>query len=454
MFIFSAVFQVSKVALPLTIFLAVVVTILGIYCGIKALAEDEKYHLISSVAIAISSIGGTSFRNADLSYLDFSHAVLKSTDFRNAILTRTNFHLAKKLNLSRVGNTILANSQVINLVVTKKGNNKSFQGLNIKGANLANAYLNDINLTEADISEATFENACLERANLTKAQALNTDFQKAYLTAACLEGWNIDSTTKLDKTICDYIFLLNNHHERRPSNGNFNPGEFTKLFQVVLNTVDLIFRNGLDLQALSAALIKVQNQNLNTDIAIKSIENKGDGVVVVRVEIPEDVNKNIDKQNIHAEFTQGYQKALQAKIAKYQAELQSIDDQIEIYRQHQADLRNLMRIASPNIKQQEEKLVEINLNQGDLQNGFSVSLRIANEGNHPFFESRGKLPPAMELNEYYKQWKIYYAQSLGLNFRLDIPDTQITNISKWDYFHDCCVMAEKVRNNLNLLLNS
>ena len=450
LFIFSAVFQVSNIALPLTIILAIIITLLGINSGFKALAEDEKYNLICTIGIAVSTIGGTSFRNANLTDVDLSHAILKNTDFRNATLTRTNFHLANKLDLSRVGNTILINSKVRDLVITKKGTNQSYQGCNLKGANLTNANLNDINFTEADISEATFANAWLERANLTKTQALNTNFQQANLTAACLEGWNIDSTTQLEKTICDYVFLLNNQRERRPSSGEFAPGEFTKLFQVVLNTVDLIFRNGLDLQALSAALIKVREENQDINIAIQSIENKGDGVVVVRVEVPE----NSDKPKIHAEFNQSYDLALQALEARYQAELQSKDEQIALYRQHQADLRTLMQINAPSRKQEQEKLVIINLNQGDLNNGFSVTLRIANEGNHPYFESNGKLPAATELKEYYNQWRIAYRQSLGIDFRLDIPDTQITNVSRCDYFHECSVLAEKVRNNINYWLNS
>ncbi len=448
-YIFSAVFQISSIALPLTISLAIIITILGIYSGLKALNEDEKYILIRTVGIIISTIGGTSFRNADLTDVDLSHAIIKNSNFTNAILIRTNFHLAKKLELSRVKNTILINPKVRDLVITKKGANKSYQSYNLRGANLANADLSDINLSETDISSATFENAWLERANLTKTQALSTNFQQAKLTAACLEGWNIDSTTKLEKTICDYIFLLNNQGERRPSSGEFASGEFAKLFQVALNTVDLIFRNGLDLQALSAALTKVKDENPDIDIAIQSIENKGDGVVVVRVEVPQ----KTDKQKVHAEFTQSYELALQTLEARYQAELQSKDDQITLYQQHQADLRTLMQIAPPNKKQQ-EKLVILNLNQGDLYSGFNVTLRIAKQGNHPYFESKGKLSSAPELEEYYNQWRIAYRQSLGINLRLDIPDTQITNISKCDYFHECTVLAERLQESINFWLNS
>jgi uncharacterized protein YjbI with pentapeptide repeats len=80
-------------------------------------------------------------------------------------------------------------------------------------------------------TSANLQGAWLERANLTKTQALNTNFHEAHLTGACLEAWNINSTTQLNGAICDYVYLLNNHQERRPNSGEFAPGEFTKLFQ-------------------------------------------------------------------------------------------------------------------------------------------------------------------------------------------------------------------------------
>jgi uncharacterized protein YjbI with pentapeptide repeats len=63
----------------------------------------------------------------------------------------------------------------------------------LKG-DLTGINLNEANLKEADISETTLQRANLEGANLTKIQAIGTDFTKAYLTGACLEAWNIDST--------------------------------------------------------------------------------------------------------------------------------------------------------------------------------------------------------------------------------------------------------------------
>ncbi|WP_442942060.1 pentapeptide repeat-containing protein [Nostoc sp.] len=41
------------------------------------------------MAVVFATFGGTSFRSADLTDVNFTRVILKSTDFRKAILTRT-----------------------------------------------------------------------------------------------------------------------------------------------------------------------------------------------------------------------------------------------------------------------------------------------------------------------------------------------------------------------------
>ncbi|KYC38726.1 low-complexity protein [Scytonema hofmannii PCC 7110] len=421
------------------------------YISWQTYIEDGKFAWMRKLAIAVSSMGGTSFRKADLTGANFSYATLSNADFFEAKLIRTNFYLARKLSLAKLDKTILINPLVRDLAVHKKTKNQSYIGCNLKGINLADADLSYVDFTEADISEATFTGANLQNTNLIKSQAIATIFQQAQLTGACLEAWNIDSTTQLAGVICDYVYLLKNQQERRPSSGEFSPGEFTKLFQVAINTVDLIFRNGLDLQALSAALSKVKIENEDIHLAIKSIENKGDGVVLVRIDTPEWTNK----AKIHAEFTQNYEFALKNLEAKYQAELKSKDEQIALYRQHQADLKELIQMIAPTAKKSAEgKLVVLKLGQGDLSTGFSVTLQISLEGERPYFESNGQLPPASELAFFYHQWQAAYRQSMQRNLRIKIPETQVTNISRRELFKECDRFAENLKKHVNLWLNS
>ena len=321
---------------------AVVVALpaLGIYIAWRALAGDEKHAFVRKIAIAFATTGGTSFRNADLTDANFTEATLKSTDFRTANLTGTCFRNTKKLDRARVGSSILADTRVRELLITGYGYNKSYVGANLQGANLTGVNLNKANLKQANLSEATLHQANLEWANLTETQALATDFTAARFTGACLEAWNIDATTKLDRVNCRFVYLLENakpgtdDRERRPSSGEFAPREFTKLFEEVLNTVDLIFRNGVDWKVFITAFTQVQLDNEETELTIQAIENKGEGVFVIKVSVPPDTNK----EKIHSEFTHNYQLELKAVEEKYKAELKGKDDQIVIYRQQNADM--------------------------------------------------------------------------------------------------------------------
>ena len=323
----------GAIAWAATAAIAGAVTGLGIYLAGRALAGEEKYAWIHTTAIAIATIGGTSFRNADLTDANFTDAILKSTDFRTANLIRTCFRNTKKLDRSRIDNSILADTRVRELLVTGNGYKKPYVGANLQGANLTAVNLNSANLKQANLKEATLHQANLEFANLTETQALATDFKAASFTGACLEAWNFDASTKLDRVDCRFVYLLEypkpgtDDRERRPSSGEFAPREFTKLFEEVLNTIDLIFRNGIDWKAFVAAFKKVQVENEGTELTIQSIENKGDGVIVVKVSVPPDANK----EHIHKKFTQSY----------YQAALKEKDAQIETYHEEIAFLREL-----------------------------------------------------------------------------------------------------------------
>ena len=238
------------------------------------------------------------------------------------------------MHLAQLSNSIPSNLAVHDLLVTRNGHRKSYVDVNLRAANLDGVNLEEADLTRADLSGATLRHANLKDANLAESVVLQTDFSEATMTGACLEAWNIDSSTILDQVDCQYVYLLRNQQERRPSSGDFAPGEFTKLFQEVLSTVDLIFRNGVDWKAFVPAFKQVQVENEDTPLEIQSIENKGDGVVVVRVSVPPDTNK----EKIHSEFNQQYNLAVKALEAKYRAELQAKDGEIAIYREQSANM--------------------------------------------------------------------------------------------------------------------
>ncbi|MEL7035942.1 MAG: pentapeptide repeat-containing protein [Cyanobacteria bacterium J06592_8] len=214
--------------------------LLSAYIGWRAIKGDEKYAFIGDNAVAIAAFGGTCFRDADLTDADFSAALLKNTNLKSEKLIRTCWRNAKKLDLARVGKTILSQPAVRELLVTGKGHRKSFVDFNLRGANLTEADLSYANLKQADLSQAVLRGAILEGAILTETNCVGADFTAATLTAACLEAWNIDSSTTLEQVNCDYVFLLEEPNstgsrERRPHDPDavFQPGDFEKLYRKI-----------------------------------------------------------------------------------------------------------------------------------------------------------------------------------------------------------------------------
>ncbi|NEO74169.1 pentapeptide repeat-containing protein [Moorena sp. SIO3H5] len=339
-FAFAFAFRFTGlVAIAVSIAVAVALVLLGAYLGWRALKENPRDAWIRTIAIAFAATGGTSFYKADLTDADFTGATLKSTDLREATLTRTCWQNTINLDRARPGETILANTAVRELLRTGNGYHNNYSNTNLRGANLKGANLNKANLNKADISEATLEKANLKDANLTEAQAIGTDFTHAYLTGACLEAWNIDSTTTLTNVDCQYVFLLENanpqgYRERRPHDPDrvFQPGDFENLYNKIINTVQILLRNGVNPEAFRQAFQKIMAENAEiTSDSIQAIEKKGNDVLLT-LEVPEAT----DKGKVEKQFLQVYEARLEAdkKIAflegKQEGNTREINDLKEI----------------------------------------------------------------------------------------------------------------------------
>ncbi|NEP82242.1 MAG: T9SS type A sorting domain-containing protein, partial [Okeania sp. SIO3B3] len=111
------------------------------------------------------------------------------------------------------------------------------------------------------------------------------------------------------------------------SSGYFQPGDLAKLFQEVLNTVDLIFRNGVDTKAFMSSFQQVKADNKGIPMRIRGMENKGDGVVVIKI----DVSPETNKEKIHREFMQFYDENLRVLGERYQKELAQSDDLLSFW---------------------------------------------------------------------------------------------------------------------------
>ncbi len=296
---------------------AVAVVVYSVYIAWETRKGNEKFSLLRTWSNAFGAIGGTSFGGADLTGSNFKQTVLKSTNLQTANFTQVSWHDAKNHDLARWGASVLANEKVRQLLMLGNGAGRDYQNIDLSGVNLEAANLTEANLTHANLSRSTLRYANLKNANLRETLCVDTDFTGVDLTGACIQAWNIDHTTKLDRVECQYVFLLARENtygsrERRPHDPDkvFEPGDFEQLYRKIITTVELLLRGGINSQAFADAFDRLMREN--PEISRDSIEFKkvGDDVKIT-LEVP----IGTDKGKIERSFDEFYTAKLEAAKA-------------------------------------------------------------------------------------------------------------------------------------------
>ena len=289
---------------------AVIVGLTALYIGWKAIEGARDFFWIRLIALNFAAIGGTSFRGANLTNANLTYATLKNTDFREANLTHTCFLHSEKLDQSRQENplhAILSNPPIRDLLVSGKGQGKSYIGANLKGAylikadltgadlteaniigaNLQDAKLADCNLTRTKLSNTNLQKADLTRAKLVQTQLDQTDFTGAILTGACIEDWGITRNTKLDDVKCEYVYMRlptkeNDDKFRKPDNNEevFLNGDFGNFVKPLVDTLDLYHNQDIDPRAIAIALRNLAQNNPEAELEIKALEKRGNNFLI------------------------------------------------------------------------------------------------------------------------------------------------------------------------------
>ncbi|MBW4458734.1 MAG: pentapeptide repeat-containing protein [Nodosilinea sp. WJT8-NPBG4] len=292
-----------------------------------ALRENEFRGTISVLKGA--NLSHANLKGARLAGVNLDGACLESSDLSNSVLRgagicRSNLNNSNLLNADCTGANISGSSLTKAYLRGCLLYDATLLGTDLTGSNFVEA-----NLSGVDLRNSTLRNVDFRQADLTEARLFNTNFVNVNLTGSCVENWQIDNTTHFESVTCDYVYLLRNHQERRPSSGTFAPGEFSKLFQEVLDTIDLIFQKGVDWKAFVQTFNDIKVEHQGADLEVLGFENKGDGVVVVKLQaLPK-----VDKSAIHQSFMQRYKKALKNVEKLYKVQLHAKDREIEIYRE-------------------------------------------------------------------------------------------------------------------------
>lgn len=360
--------------------IAITVIASGTYVGSQAIQGNRKYTLIQSMAIATISQGGTKFRRANLTDANFTEATLKSADFRQANLTRTNWHLAKQLEQARCDRTYLEDPQIRQLAITKDGQGKHFEHLNLHGLNLKDANLKDAFFIGADLSEATLENANLTGARLVKTQLYQANLSGTCLTGAYIENWGISTDTNLDNVKCDYIFMKLPAADpdpcRKPDNKkeNFKEGDFADFIAPIVKTLDLYQTQNLDLREVgikfktldlfhyegidpSAAAIAIKQlieQHPEAELEVISLEGRGNEKIRLQAKVAGDTNRS----ELNAEYFAKYQQIKSLPYSDMQSLLTGIEEKDE-------RIRGLEKLLESAISQP-KFYVETYQNQGEF----------------------------------------------------------------------------------------
>ena len=419
----------------LAVAIALLIVHFCLHLAQRVLAHDPRYKLTHAFVVVVTSAFGTRFTQANLTRADFTEAQLPYSDLRAACLDYGRWDGALGLALVRWGSQPLSHPVVRDLLVWRRfRGSRDLGGANLTGTDLSDLDLRQANLRGASLLRANVRGSDLSEANLTLVQGLGADFTGATLTGACIEGWAIDGNTRLSDVDCRFIYRRQqgtDNRDRIPSSGEFEPGDFTKLFEVVLNTVELIFRNGVDRDAIAKTLEQVRT-SFDHRIKLQGIEDKGDGFFRVSLGIPDSVNKS----DLHRQFKQLYQTHLQRLESLYQDQLRSAQQQIEHYQQTTTELTQLLQQVTSHSPPaaidaaKSDRCVTLTFWDGSLEQGYPISADLRTSSLAEPLKFHASLPPAPDLAGLYQRWQTLYRQTFSNCSRIQFEtEAPITNLS-------------------------
>lgn len=275
--------------------IAILIILFGWYLNRRAVkTEEAMLSPLRRTALAWQSWHGTRFSGAILSNTDFSEADLRYTRFTGAQFKHPVLTGAKNLHLARTVNTPLQSPIIRKMLADRTVDTRDFSFQHARGLFFKGIDLSECNFYHADLSEADFSDCNLTDANLSEAMVFGTLFDRAQLTGAIIDNWGMDKHTRFDNAVCTFVYTKRDQSERNPPDGEFKPGELSKLYQEIANTVDFIVHSSDELEALLRAIESIKQQG--GDIVIQSLERKNESVVI-RTQSDE----AIDKAAIYAE---------------------------------------------------------------------------------------------------------------------------------------------------------
>ncbi|MEL7245393.1 MAG: pentapeptide repeat-containing protein [Cyanobacteria bacterium J06573_2] len=392
------------------------ITIVGVYISLLSLRGHEELTLIRKAAVALSTIGSTSFYQADLENASFENAILQNTDFRRANLKQTWWYFARELDIARVGNSYLQYPLVRQLLTcgylknNQRNTNyqsKNFDRLNLKGINAKNAILNNASFINTDLSEANFQGADLSNSLLVQTQLDKTDFTNATLTGAVIQDWNITTNTKFDNVRCKYVYMRVSTEDnpdplRKPDNNRevFEIGEFGDFIKPIIDTLDLYHNQNVDPRAIAISFKQLAENNPDAQLQIVGMEVKGQEQFLLRAK----TNNIVDKSSLSADYFTIYNQVraltkqeFKSLVAEKDSRIRSLETMVttalqrpSFYVENQINVVSQQEISSVATEIQVilEKLDKQKHPVTDIEKLATVALAVEEIKNNPRLEAR------------------------------------------------------------------
>ena len=256
-------------SVPVTIGVVILLSSSAAWVSWRTINRQPEFDWMRKLGLRCAAIGGTSFRGAILTGADFSGALLEQCDFRGADLTNVNWHQARALETARLGETYLSHSAIQQLAVTKQGQHKVYDQLEMVGLNLQNADLTDASFVATNCGQTNFRGAVMKGAQLVRTNLDRATLTNATLTGACINNWTIAPSTQLGSIICDFVYIEterfpNNKAIRIPSEGAFKRGEFSRYFSALAKSLQVSHSLKMQPEAVVASLRSLADESMRS----------------------------------------------------------------------------------------------------------------------------------------------------------------------------------------------
>ena len=295
---------------------------------------------LTGADLRMANLAGANLREAELRNADLSKGFYRLANFSGANLREAWLDEAD-LYSAYLGKADLQQAQLLKAYLC----DADFQEANLMGADIRGAYLGGANLqksnlskvdlSSADLGGADLRGADLRYAKLEATSLLDANLASAQLTGACVQDWNTSTATIFVGALADYVYWKidedGQFFDRRPHSGNFKPGEFAALFQQALDTLDLIFVDGIDWQSFFASFQELRQQYGDANLNIQAIEKKSGGSFVVKLEVNEQADKTAIEQSAKAIYEENQQ--LKAQLFRTEGKLEGYKEQLSDFQQ-------------------------------------------------------------------------------------------------------------------------